>query len=122
MAERKLVLRKRHLNSDSECFAVVPVEKPPANTLLTLRVHSFSIDPIMTVWISGAVTYYPKMEIDQVMHCFGLATVIESKAEGFQPGDLVFGNTGCSTITYVDEQRLKLLSIIPKELIQGFNP
>ena len=56
------------------------------------------------------------------MHCFGLATVTESKSEDYQPGDLVFGNTGCSTLSYVDEKRMKSLSVIPKELIDGFSP
>lgn len=79
MGERMIVLRRREITKQNECFSIVPVKEEPAGTLMKLRVLCFSVDPVMTVWISGAETYFPKMDIGEVMHCFGLATVLESK-------------------------------------------
>jgi NADPH-dependent curcumin reductase CurA len=77
MSEPKaLILKRRHLGSNSECFSIVPISDPPTSSLLTLQVLCFSIDPRMTVWITGAETYYPKLEIGEIMHCFSLSVVL----------------------------------------------
>lgn len=53
-----------------------------------------SIDPAMRSWISEGPTYTRRIEIGDPMRAGGVARVLESRAAGFQPGDIVQGRTG----------------------------
>ena len=60
---------------------------------LLLKVKLISLDAANRAWMQGA-TYRAAIEAGQVMAGGALAEVIESKAPGFKPGDLVFADTG----------------------------
>ena len=60
---------------------------------MLLRVRYISLDAANRAWMQGA-TYRSAVEAGAVMAGAALAEVIESRADGFAPGDLVFGDTG----------------------------
>ena len=60
---------------------------------LLLKVKLISLDAANRAWMQGA-TYRAAIEAGQVMAGGALAEVVEAKAPGFKPGDLVFADTG----------------------------
>jgi NADPH-dependent curcumin reductase CurA len=58
-----------------------------------LRTRYISLDAANRAWMQGA-TYRSALSGGQVMAGGALAEVVESKAPGFAPGDLVFADTG----------------------------
>lgn len=75
---------------------VGPVRSPEAGELLVETLY-VSIDPAMRVWISENPGYVPRIEPGETMRAGGIGRVIESRAEGFAPGDLVQGRVGWQT-------------------------
>jgi NADPH-dependent curcumin reductase CurA len=69
-----------------------PVPEPQDGEVL-LRVRYISLDAANRAWMQGA-TYRSAVEAGAVMAGAALAEVIESRADGFAPGDLVFADTG----------------------------
>ncbi len=69
-----------------------PVPAPKDGEVL-VRVRYISLDAANRAWMQGA-TYRSAVEADSVMAGGGVAEIIESKAAGFAPGDLVFADTG----------------------------
>ena len=65
----------------------------PQDGELLLRIRYISLDAANRAWMQGA-TYRSAVEAGTVMAGGAVAEVIESKAPGFAPGDLVFGDTG----------------------------
>ena len=65
----------------------------PADGQVLLRILYVSLDAANRAWMQGA-TYRSALASGDVMAGGALAEVIESKAEGLKPGDLVFGDTG----------------------------
>jgi len=53
-----------------------------------------SIDPAMRGWVREAPVYMTPLAIGDVMHAFGIATVLESRHPSFGPGDTVSGLLG----------------------------
>ena len=68
--------------------------RPPAEGEMLVETLYLSIDPAMRSWISEGPTYTRRIEIGDPMRAGGVARVLESRAEGFQPGDIVQGRTG----------------------------
>jgi len=58
------------------------------------RVKFLSIDPTMRVWMMDADSYLPKIPLGNVMRCFGLAEILESRNPQFKAGDKVIGLVG----------------------------
>lgn len=58
------------------------------------RTLFLSVDPTNRVWMKEVPQYMPPVGIGEVMRSGGLAQVVESRLDGFEPGDLVFGMTG----------------------------
>ena len=73
-------------------LAQAPVPEPQDGEVL-LRVRYISLDAANRAWMQGA-TYRSAVEAGAVMAGAALAEVIGSRADGFAPGDLVFGDTG----------------------------
>jgi NADPH-dependent curcumin reductase CurA len=66
----------------------------PSDGEVLLRVrYIISLDAANRAWMHGA-TYRPALDTNAVMAGGSVAEVIESKAQGFTPGDLVFSDTG----------------------------
>src|SRR5450631_3863930 len=68
----------------------VPVRAPATDEVL-LETILLSIDPAMRSWMSEAVP------LGTVMRGGGIARVLESRADGFQPGELVQARLGWQT-------------------------
>jgi NADPH-dependent curcumin reductase CurA len=77
-----------------EHFRLVENAMPkPSDGEVLLRVRYISLDAANRAWMHGA-TYRPALDTNAVMAGGSVAEVIESKAQGFTPGDLVFSDTG----------------------------
>jgi NADPH-dependent curcumin reductase CurA len=95
----RLLLRARptgipgpeHFTADA-----VPVRPPEPGELLTETIY-ISIDPAMRSWITDSSAYARPVGIGNIMRAGGIARVIESRAEGFAPGDIVQGRVDWQT-------------------------
>jgi len=77
-----------------EHFRLVEGAMPkPSDGEVLVRVRYISLDAANRAWMHGA-TYRAAVEPNAVMAGGSIAEVIESKAPGFAPGDLVFSDTG----------------------------
>lgn len=75
-------------------FAMRETQMPqPRDGEALLRVRLVSLDAANRAWMQGE-TYRAAMNAGSVMDGYGIAEVIESKGDGFAPGDLVFTVTG----------------------------
>ena len=85
-------LPKGKLSPTHFTLAEAPIPSVSEGEVL-LKTILISLDAANRAWMQGA-TYRDALESGQVMAGGGLAEVIESKAEGFAVGDLVFADTG----------------------------
>jgi NADPH-dependent curcumin reductase CurA len=77
----------------------------PADGEVLVRVRYISLDAANRAWMHGA-TYRSAINVNSVMAGGGLAEVVSSKATGFAPGDLVFGDTGWQDFAAVPAKQL----------------
>ncbi len=77
-------------NFRSDC---VPVRAPAAGEVLLETVY-LSIDPAMRSWMSEGRGYQQNISLGDVMRGGGIGRVLESRAEGFAPGDYVQARLG----------------------------
>ena len=75
---------------------------------LLVRIMLISLDAANRAWMQGA-TYRSALEAGQVMAGGALAEVVEAKAPGFSPGDLVFADTGWQEYAAVAAKRAQKL-------------
>ena len=93
---RRLLLRARPTGIPGpENFSAdeTPARAPKDGEVLSETIY-LSIDPAMRSWMSKGTGYNQKMAIGDVMQGGGIARVIESRAEGYAPGDLVQARLG----------------------------
>jgi NADPH-dependent curcumin reductase CurA len=97
-----------------EHFRLTETEMPaPANGEVLVRARYFALDAAMRAWMRGP-TYRAALTAGQMMAGTALAEVVESKAAGFAPGDLVFGETGWQDYAAIRAQQLtKLPNVEP---------
>ncbi|OJU18239.1 MAG: hypothetical protein BGN95_00560 [Sphingomonas sp. 66-10] len=69
------------------------IEKPKDGKIL-VRTALVSLDPANRAWMEPTPTYKEPVMPGDVMHGFAIGRVVESSAEGFQPGDVVEGMLG----------------------------
>lgn len=84
-----------------------PVPTPGDGEVL-LKVRYVSLDAANRAWMQGA-TYRSAVEAGTVMAGGALAEVVESKAQGFAPGDLVFADTGWQEYAALPAKKLDKL-------------
>ena len=65
----------------------------PADGEVLVRTRYVALDAANRAWMMGA-TYRAGLSAGQVMDGAGLGEVVESRAPGFAPGDLVYAQTG----------------------------
>jgi len=65
------------------------------------RVKYLSIDPTMRIWMADIPQYMPPVQLGEVMRCFGLAEVAESRSPNFKKGDKLIGLTGLQEFVLV---------------------
>ena len=94
-----------------EHFKLTSAPRPvPRDGEVLVRVRYISLDAANRAWMHGA-TYRSAVEANSVMAGGGIAEVVASKAPGFSPGDIVFGDTGWQEYAAVPA---KHLTIMPK--------
>ncbi len=75
-------------------FRLTEAARPaPGEGEVLVRARYISLDAANRAWMQGA-TYRSALSAGQVMAGGALAEVVESRAAGFVPGDLVFADTG----------------------------
>ena len=88
---RQILLRKRPLGvpdiGDFEA-AETAVSMPEAGEVLLKNLY-LSIDPAIRGWMSEAKSYLPPIEIGEPIRSGTLSQIVESKAEGWPPGQIV---------------------------------
>jgi NADPH-dependent curcumin reductase len=93
---RRLVLKSRPDGLPAaEHFTQEPmaVRRPEPGEMLVETVY-ISIDPAMRSWISENPGYAKPVALGEVMRAGGIGRVIESRAQGFETGDIVQGRVG----------------------------
>jgi NADPH-dependent curcumin reductase CurA len=93
---RQWVLARRpEARVEEDCFELreTPVPEPAEGQVL-LRTRWLSFEPAMRGWIDDRPNYIPPVGIGEVMRSTAVCEVVESKLDGFAPGDLVSGMTG----------------------------
>jgi len=96
MQNRRIVLANRPegpVTTDNFRLETVPVPQPADGELL-LRTRWLSLDPYMRGRMSAARSYAPPVELGAVMVGGTVSEVVEARAEGFKPGDLVLSANG----------------------------
>ena len=93
---RQLKLARRPEGRVSLADFTVEQSAPPAveDGAVLARTLFLSVDPTNRVWMKDVPQYMPPVAIGEVMRSGGLAEVVDSRLEGYAPGDLVFGMTG----------------------------
>lgn len=91
LTNRRLVFAYRPEGKPSpDVFGVVTDPVPsPAEGQILVRNLLVSIDPYLRLKMYDRRSYTPPLKIGEQIPGRGIAQVIESKAEGFKPGDLV---------------------------------
>jgi NADPH-dependent curcumin reductase CurA len=73
-----------------ENFALKDIELPPVSDgAIRVRNRWLSVDPYMRGRMNDVKSYVPAFQLGEPMEGGAIGEVIESKAEGFAPGDLV---------------------------------
>ncbi len=109
---RRVILRNRPtgmpLDSDFE-IVDAPVESPrPGEAVIGVDV--LSIDAfIRTVLDEGS--YHPTAGLGSAVTALGVGRVLESRAEGFERGDHVFGPLGAQTVAVLPGAALRKLDV-----------
>jgi hypothetical protein len=71
-------------------FELKDVDLPPlGDGMIRIRNHWLSVDPYMRGRMNDAKSYVPPFQVGQPLEGGAVGEVMESKAEGFAPGDLV---------------------------------
>jgi NADPH-dependent curcumin reductase len=93
---RRIVLAARPAGeAKDENFRLEEAEIPaPAEGQALLRTIYLSLDPYQRGRMNAGPSYAPRVEVGQVMEGGTVSEVLESKAAGLHPGDLVLGYTG----------------------------
>lgn len=81
---------------DNFALETCPIPAPEDGEVL-VRVHYMSLDPYMRGRMDDAKSYAAPVPIGGTMEGGGVGEVIASNADGFKPGDFVFGMLGWAT-------------------------
>jgi NADPH-dependent curcumin reductase CurA len=106
-ANRQIILAetpKGKLGLEHFRMSSAPMPEPKEGEVL-LRVRYISLDAANRAWMQGA-TYRDAVVAGSVMAGASISEVVESKAPGFSPGDLVFADTGWQDYAALPAKRL----------------
>lgn len=85
--------RGRPIAPDDFRLATTDLPAPEPGELL-LKTRWLGFDPAQKGWMENIADYVAPMAIGEVMRGSAISEVVESRADGFAPGDLVIGSTG----------------------------
>jgi NADPH-dependent curcumin reductase CurA len=104
-----LMSRPQGLPTD-ENFALKEIELPPlSDGMVRVRNSWLSVDPYMRGRMNDVKSYVPPFQIDQPMEGGAIGEVLESKADGFAPGDHVLHMAGWRDEAVLDARTLNKL-------------
>jgi len=93
---RQWLLRARPMGmvkeSDFELHEA-PIPSPAQGQILVRNTH-LAFEPAMRGWMEDRASYIPPVGLGEVMRGMTLGQVVESRLEGYAPGDVVTGMTG----------------------------
>ena len=90
----------------------VPVPEPEPGQVRCPG-HHLSIDPTIRTWMDDAPGYLPPIGIGDVIRSGGIAEVLESNTDTYQPGQLLFGMTGWQDYVIADDGERALQALPP---------
>ena len=97
-----LMSRPQGLPTD-ENFALKEIDLPPLGEgQIRIRNRWLSVDPYMRGRMNDVKSYVPPFQIDQPMDGGAVGEVVESRSEGFSPGDQVAHMSGWRDESVVD--------------------
>ena len=88
----------------------VPARAPAADEVFLETVY-LSIDPAMRSWMSAGSGYQQSIPLGDVMRGGGIGRVLESRADGFEPGDYVQARLGWQTHPTLPARYLQKLDL-----------
>lgn len=95
------------------------IPSPGDGQVLARNIY-LSLDPAMRGWMTDRKSYIEPVQLGDVMRGLTVAEVLESKAEGFAPGDLVSGALGWQSYAVARAKELqKLPGGLPLPLFLG---
>jgi len=104
-----LASRPQGLPTD-ENFALRDIELPAVGDgMLRVRNRWLSVDPYMRGRMNDVKSYVPPFQIDQPMEGGAVGEVVESRAEGYSPGDLVLHMAGWRDEAVLDSRTVHKL-------------
>lgn len=120
----ELTIRSIHLANKSQApyFELKTYPKTFASQAVVVKVLTFSVDPVMRVWLSGAKTNFRTVAPGDVFNAFGLGQVIQSGAEAFPVGSYIWGNTGTTNFLELNSEKEKECFVIDKQLVEMYGP
>jgi NADPH-dependent curcumin reductase CurA len=122
MTNRQVLLVSRPAGiAQAENFAIKDGPMPvPADGEILVRNSLLSIEPAMRGWIADAGNYAPPVALNSVMRSVALGEVVESRAEGFAPGDVLTGWFGWQDYAAVAPSAV-IRRVVEKDLPQSLS-
>jgi NADPH-dependent curcumin reductase CurA len=77
------------------------------------QVRFLSVDPTMRVWMAERDSYLPAIPLGNVMRCFGLAEIVESRNDHFKKGEKVVGLVGMQEYVVIDGKEARGFQRVP---------
>jgi hypothetical protein len=97
----------------AENFALVEVETPaPGEGQLVVRNLFMSVDPYMRGRMNDVKSYVPPFQLGQPLDGGAVGEVVESRADGFAPGDLVLHGLGWRDVAVLDARHARKVAPI----------
>jgi NADPH-dependent curcumin reductase CurA len=102
-------------------FELKEIALPPlGDGMVRLRNHWLSVDPYMRGRMNDVKSYVPPFQVGEPMDGGAIGEVVESKAEGFEPGDLVQHMAGWRDEAVVQARavnKLPALGVPPEQFL-----
>lgn len=76
--QKSLVLTSR---TTPPFFTIKSHPLPYASSDILIKIHYFSIDPVMKFFMAGTKTYFRVVNIGDIFNCFGIAEIIQGNTE-----------------------------------------
>jgi NADPH-dependent curcumin reductase len=114
IARRVILAARPNGPVTDDCFALVEEPLDPAASLapgqLLVRVDTLSIDAFIRTVLEERA-YHRPARLGGVIPALGVGTVVASAADGFEPGDQVFGPLGAQTHAVLPAMLLRRLDV-----------
>jgi NADPH-dependent curcumin reductase CurA len=112
MTSQYRLTKFRTADPGNDIFKLTHDDPPPVQDgEVLVRFDWISIDPAMTGWTTNKRSYMPPVQPGQIMRAFGIGEVMETKYEGYAPGDWVTGFTGMQTEGVLKGKHLRKVDV-----------